>query len=316
MDASQLRWMLVFTEIAEAGSFTGAARTLGVSRSVVSEQLAELEESLGVRLLERTTRRLRVTQVGEHVLEASRRMVAAARDAQEAARAEHATVSGQLRVSCSVDLLDSLVLPALVQLTASHPKLRVDLQPSDYEVDIVHERLDVAVRVGVPSDSSFIMRQLARDDEIIVMSRTQRRHAVPKSVNHLATLPRVAHRFAQRTRTLELVHRGGRKARVKLGVPAIAVGHSGAMRELIAEGVGFGVLPRFMVRGDLDAGRLVRVLPAWRHRTVLVHALMPSRLVPRRTAVFLAALENAAAAAAVAPPRRAPSETSARHSGR
>lgn len=291
MDASRLHKLLVFTEIVASGSLTGAARTLSVSKSVISEHLSGLEEDLGVRLLERTTRQIRLTQVGEHVLEASRRMVAAGQDAVSAAESSRSEAVGRLRVACTVGVLDELMVPVLTELRTQHPRLQIELEPDDTSIDIVRERIDVAVRVGVPRDSSWVRHSIADDDEIIVAPVHSSPRLAPRTLEALAQLPRIAHSEAEPAQKSRFFHSSGREAEIRLPTPVIRVRHSGAMRELIVAGNGLGILPRFMVQRDIDAGRLKHVLRGWRRRRIKIYALMPSRRWPRRTSVFLNALD-------------------------
>lgn len=285
--AQRLHHLLVFATIVREGSMTAAARSLGVSRSVVSGHLRNLEADLGVRLLERTTRRMALTQVGEEVHEAALRMALAAAEAGEAAEAERHEVRGELRIAFTLSLWPSLIRPALQRLRHAHPGLRIACTSGDERVDLVEERLDVAVRLGVPGISGNVRRLLAVDREIVVAAPdTPWRADDPAD---LAGARWIAHRHVQRATTE--FQRGGERRAVRLGPPVASVDAARMLLDLVRDGAGLGIMPAHLVRADLAAGRLVRVLDGWHLRAVELYALMPSRRYNRRTAVFLEALD-------------------------
>lgn len=288
--AQRLHQLMVFSAIVRAGSMTAAAKELGVSKSVVSGHLRKLEEELGVRLLERTTRRMSLTQVGERVLEAAKRMAEAAEDAAEAAASERSEIRGELRVAFTMALWPGLIRPVLQRLRNGHPGLRVLCFGQDARVDLVEERLDIAVRVGVPLDSSNVITRLARDREIVVAApelAAAWRDCVPAD---LARADFVGHRHVQRS-TLSM-RNGERSATVQVQTPVVVVDTAQMLLDAAKDGLGLCIGPSHMLHADLESGALVRVLNGWSMRELEVYALMPSRRNNRRSAVFLETLRE------------------------
>lgn len=154
LDPRDLPLLPVFVAVAQAGSFTGAARQLGLSKSVVSQHVRTLEERCGVRLFERTTRTLRLTQIGERVLEAALAVANAVKGLEQVVEVERQGATGTLRVTAPSDLGASVVAPVAAELAARHPDLRLDLVLDDGMRDLVAEGFDVAVRLGTIRESS------------------------------------------------------------------------------------------------------------------------------------------------------------------
>ncbi|MEN0063055.1 MAG: LysR family transcriptional regulator, partial [Myxococcota bacterium] len=152
IDHRQFHRLTVFVAIVEQGSMTRAARVLGLSKGVVSGHLRELERELGVRLLERTTRRMAITATGQDVYKAALRMQSAGRDVLAAAEAASGAVAGRVRISGPFDLAATLLAPAVARVRKAHPELRIDIEVGDIALDLVRDEVDIAVRVGVPVD--------------------------------------------------------------------------------------------------------------------------------------------------------------------
>lgn len=281
---------MVFSAIVRAGSMTAAAKELGVSKSVVSGHLRKLEEELGVRLLERTTRRMSLTQVGERVLEAAKRMAEAADDAAEAAASERSEIRGELRVAFTMALWPGLIRPVLERLRSAHPGLRVHCFGQDARVDLVEERLDIAVRVGVPLDSNNVITRLAKDREIVVAAPELAAAWRDCEPADLAQAHFVGHRHVPRS-TLNL-RNGERRATVQIQAPVVVVDTAQMLLDVARDGLGLCIGPSHMLSADLQSGALVRVLEGWSMRELEVYALMPSRRNNRRSAVFLETLRE------------------------
>jgi DNA-binding transcriptional LysR family regulator len=152
--------MAVFARVAEAGGFSRAAESLGISKSAVSKQVSRLEDRFGTRLLNRTTRRISLTEAGERVLEHSRRAIAEFEAAEAEVGAQRDTPSGLLRVSAGVSFGQSELAPHLAVFLAGCPDLSIDLVLNDRRVDLVEEGYDVALRIGVLEDSSMVARRI------------------------------------------------------------------------------------------------------------------------------------------------------------
>ena len=263
----------VFARIVAARSMSAAGRELGLSPAVVSKRMRRLEERLGVRLLQRTTRQLALTEVGRGFHERVAAILAAGEEAEAWAMSGSAEVRGLLRVSAPTSFGRMHVAPHLVRFLEANPKLEVELVLSDAFVDIVGEGFDVAVRIADLTDSSLIARKLAPNHRILVASPSYlAAHGTPASLDDLA-----AHTL--------LVHGGGEwrlegpdgPVSVKVTTP-LRTNSSEVVREAVLAGAGIALRSTWDVGPELQSGKLARVLPAYRSSPrVAVHAVYPSR---------------------------------------
>ncbi len=271
--------LTVFAAVVRRASFSGAASELKLSKSAVSERVKQLEERCGARLLERTTRRLRLTDLGAEVLATATRVEDALGQLSRSLELGQSEPSGLLRVSTTNDLGPLLVGPVVARFVGAYPKVRVEILSDDAQRDVLATRIDLAVRLGAPKTSSLIFRRLAVLSEPIV--------AAPAVVDalgrvsrprDLAAAPWVRHSLVATT-TMRFLGPGG--ARDEL-VPVVrAEADAGAtVLSLLLNGAGVGVLPEHALREHLHAGRLVRLCPGWIWKRVTLYALMPSRAAP------------------------------------
>jgi len=281
-----------FARVAREGSFTAAARGLGLTKGVVSARVAALEARVGVRLLERTTRAVRVTQAGESALVACAELDRAL-EALETSVEEHRVAPvGTLRVTATHDLAARLVLPAVGDVAAAHAGLRVEVVADDAPRDLVGEGFDVAVRLGTPSDSGLAMRKLGSFEEPMVASPALADAlGRPAHPGALGGAPGVRHAVAHRTGAWTL--RSGDEA-VPVALSFRGTANTGdGVRALALAGVGVTCLPAYLVADDLRAGNLVRLCPGWSLATLTLFALFTGgRRPPRRVALLLAALQE------------------------
>jgi len=281
--------LATFVQVYRDGSFTKAGRTLSLSKSVVSDQLRILEDVLGARLLERTTRRVALTQTGQDVLAAADRMLAASSEVGRIAESKLGVATGVLRVAAPVDLGALLVAPAIARLCSRYPELKAELVLSDDRTDPIANRLDAMVSVNVPRDSTMVSTQLGSDVEVIVaapdLALCWQHVAQPKE---LANAPWIAHPAIPAGAHHQFRSQAGKLQRLAPKEARIQANTGDAIRSLVVGGAGFAVVPSQMIADDLQAGRMVRVLPEWRARTVRVHACLPSGShPPARVKFFL-----------------------------
>jgi DNA-binding transcriptional LysR family regulator len=284
----------VFVAVANAGSFTAAARQLRLAKSVVSAHIRTLEERVGVRLIERSTRRLHLTQIGQLALDAANEVLASVRVLEQVVEGHKAAPAGTLRVTLPYDPgLSALIAPIAAALTTKHPSLKVDLLFDDRVRDLVAEGLDVALRLGTVAESSYVVRRLGSEPEIIVASdAVLAEYGELLEPQRLRNAPWVAHTGLHLRSTLSFRTERGDKQQVSVEVRAMT--NTGlAVRSLLLAGAGFGVLPLHMVREDLDSGRLQRVCPEWFQRRLTLHALLPTRQTAPRVRAFLTGLGTA-----------------------
>lgn len=251
--------MLVFVEVVRHGSFTAAAATLGMPKSTVSKRVAELEDRLGTRLLQRTTRRVKLTAAGTDYFERSRRVMddALAADRSLAERGDE--LRGTVRLTAPW-LIADVVAPLTERFAAAHPKVSLELRLDNHRLDLVAQGFDLAIRAGALSDSSLIVRRLCEVRHRICASREylERRPAITKPA-HLSAQECIG--FQATKATLKLERKGRR-----VSVPTTArytVSSLPLVRSAAIAGLGVAHLPDFFVDADLAAGRLVHVLPEW-----------------------------------------------------
>ena len=292
INAERMHKLRVFVAIVEAGSMTHAAKGLQISRSVISAHLKQLETDLGVRLLERTTRTMAITDVGEQVYQHARHMLDAGQAALDAVDAHLGAVRGVLRVTMPVDLGGVVLPPVVATLRERHPALRIEALVGDTPLDIVRDRVDVAVRIGVPTDSGLVMRRLATTDEVFLAAPAfAARHGLGSDPRALQETPRVAHSLVDDPRP-RLQSADGGEMLLALQPPVVSVGSSELVRRFVVDGNGTGVLPELFVRAELAAGTLVRVAAPWVRRRLDVYVLTPSRVTAPPVQAFIDVLRD------------------------
>lgn len=293
-----------FAAVVEHGGFAAAGRALGVQKSRLSRRVLALEERLGVRLLNRSSRRFSVTEVGREVHERCRAMLIEAEAAEQAALQMHAEPRGVVRMSCPSGLLTFGYGEMLARFMARHPQVEVHLESTGRRVDVIAEGVDVAIRVRFPplAPTELVMRRLEESTQCLVASPRLVANAPLASPADLEGLPSLDLAPPQGRHTWQLHHADGRIASVA-HQPRLVTGDMSVLRAAAVAGVGVVQLPTLYTHGDVQAGRLVHVLPAWRPRAGIVHAVFPSRrgLLPAvRALVDFLAAECAARAGSVA----------------
>jgi DNA-binding transcriptional LysR family regulator len=284
---ARIRDAETFVAIVDAEGLSAAARQLGRTQPTVSRQLAALETRLGVRLLERTTRRLRLTTAGRTYYERCRDLLAMLRDADELVADMGEAIRGGLRVSMPPTYARRRVAPLLPAFFRAFPELRLEVVLTGERTDLVGAHFDLVVRLGALRDSALRCRVLSRERFVLCASPGYLgRHGMPASVAALGE------RRCLVTETFGLRGRwpfdqGNRRTTVD--VPACLVSDDlGLLHEATRAGTGLSVLPEYLVAGDLRSGALVHVLPRHRLPGFRAHALLPSgRHVPRRVRVLV-----------------------------
>jgi DNA-binding transcriptional LysR family regulator len=284
--------IVVFTKVAETKSFTGAADALGLPKSTVSRKLAQLEERLGVRLVQRTTRKLALTDIGEMYYERCARIVHDVTAAEQLVTDMQATPRGRLRISATVDFSTRWLGDIVASFLAIHPEINIELEASDQVVDLIEDGFDVAVRFGPMPESTLIARRLCTLQLVMAASPAYLAKTPVKSIDELDGLEHILFTPTSATQAWTL-HNG--EATHEFGRPArFASNNYGAVRDVALAGGGICLLSEFMIADDLAAGRLVRVLPEWHTRVTEVHAVYPARHnLPPRLTLFLDHLAKA-----------------------
>jgi DNA-binding transcriptional LysR family regulator len=282
----------IFVAVIDAGSFTLAATRLELSKSMVSKCVNRLEAALGSRLIQRTTRRLHLTEAGTALYESSRTALAAIDEARLAVSKLQAEPRGLLKVSAS-PAFGSIVLPRVVsRLCKAHPDLSIELVLEDRHVDLVREGIDVALRVtGEPPETGLVYRRLGPNRQVVCASPAYlKARGTPKTPQDLKSHDCIAHTQRSTPRVWQFVARGGGKTSVQID-PRVAVTSSLALRSCALEGLGIVEINSYIVGADIGAGRLVRLLEGFQPRELSIFAVYPARrfLAPK-VRVFVDAL--------------------------
>ena len=283
-DLNQLR---VFVEVARQGGVSAAGRVLDMPTSTVSRWVQQLEKSLGVRLLQRTTRRIQLTEIGEGYYHRALSAVAALEEAQAWARSRAEAPSGTLRVTTFQLFAETLLGPVLLTYLEQNPGMSVQVITNERNVDLIDERIDVAIRVGSLTDSSLVMRKLAQLDGWMVASPAYlASRGTPTHPSELARHSNLIYRHDQEPITLPF---HSDQEHIDVTLPGRCVANSiELVRQLTIGGQGIGFLPPMLVHQDLATGRLVRLLPSWATTSLSIYAVYPSRKhLARKVRIFI-----------------------------
>jgi DNA-binding transcriptional LysR family regulator len=276
----RLSGLVAFAEVVAAQSFSAAAKRLGVSKAAISKHVSRLEERLGARLLQRTTRRLALTEIGVAFHERCLRILAEAEEAERAVQSLGMAVRGTLKVTVGVSFGVAHVAPLVPEFQARHPDLRLEMQFNDRVVDLIEEGFDVAVRIAQMPDSSLVARRLAPVQRVVCASPDYlARHGTPAVPDDLRRhncliytylASQDAWRFVGPARETYVVRVDGN----------YAVTNGEAQRHAALAGQGIILSPNFIVAPDLRAGRLVALLPGYETPPTAVHAVYPASRHP------------------------------------
>jgi DNA-binding transcriptional LysR family regulator len=288
---SDLTDLETFVATARAGSFAAAARQLGVTPALVGRRIQALEDRHGARLIERTTRAHRLTELGESFR--AEAVLDAAGELDELTRADAGQLRGRIRVSGPTTLGIVRLAPIVADFCAAHPGVTVEMQLNDRRIDLVNEGFDLAVRVGVLQPSGLIARRIGTYGFAVCAAPAfLERHGTPRTPAELST--------ARCILNLNIVPRGqwvfhgpGGDAVVAEVGGGLQIDNGEAQRTAALAGAGIAYLPLELVRADLAAGRLVAILTHWQTLTLPIHLVHPSRrLVPRRLTALMDAIAD------------------------
>lgn len=279
----------LFTQIVDLGSFTKAAGILGIPRASATHVMKSLEERLGTRLLERTTRNVQPTADGRKFYERCRRILVEVEEAEASMDSRAVALAGSLRIGLHGTHAQLVILPRLAEFHARHPNIEINISAGDRLVDLVGEGIDCVVRIGVPRDSSLVARPLAAVSDIVAASPAYlERFGTPRKPDDLAHHLSVG--FFSRNHDIRypFVFADGNQTR-EIKVPSwIAVDTAECYRQCALQGFGLIQAPRFGIAQHLDSGALVQVLADFSAPTVPVLALYPQHdQQPPRVRLFI-----------------------------
>ncbi|ALU91720.1 LysR family transcription regulator protein [Herbaspirillum rubrisubalbicans M1] len=280
----RLMAMQVFVAVVDGGSLSAAAEQLDLSRPVVSRYVAELEDWVGARLLHRTTRRLSLTPAGNELLPRCRQMLEYSDDMRHALEAPDETPRGLLRITTSTSFAQTQLIQAVVDYGQRYPGVAVDLLALDRTVNLVEERIDLAIRMTNRLEPNLIARQLGVCRSVICATPAYlARHGLPRKVEDLALHNCLTHSYVGRSLWQFDPKRKTTKASQKAKTQTVAVGGSISANEVtvllqaVLAGVGIGHMPAYMVAPLVASGQLVRLLPEYEPLQLGMYGVYASR---------------------------------------
>ncbi|MCS3747910.1 DNA-binding transcriptional LysR family regulator [Xanthomonas arboricola] len=287
-DLGNLRRLAYFVAVVETGSFTAAAERLGITKAVVSQQVARLEHEFRTSLLVRTTRKVQATEVGQEFYERCALILRQAEHAFDGLADRSAEPSGVLRLTAPFDYGVGVVVPAIAAFTKRYPACKVDAMLSDQTLDLMSRNIEVAIRVGWLAETSEQARKIGTFRQLLVASSSMAAElATLQSPADIVSLPFVAntalHDHLRWTFSSDQQH-----TQVVHVQASIFLDATMAVREAVCQGAGLSVLPDYVVANDLAAGRLIEVLPHWCLPSGGIHAVFPAaRYRPSKVRAFV-----------------------------
>jgi len=272
----QITRMRCFIQVVDSKGFSAAAREMGRSKALVSKYIGELEDELGVRLLNRTTRQVSLTEVGEAYYKEAAEILQRIDDLQAAVQSSHQAVRGRLRIAAPRSMGDGLINQGVMKFLAENPDVTVDLRLEDRFVDLVEEGFDLAIRVTELEDSSLIARRIAPFRTVVCATQDViEAHGVPRVPQDLASRPCIIdtnYRFKQNW----AFEQNGQRASVTVRGP-IEVNSAAAAREAALHHLGFLRTPLIFVSRDVREGRLKLLLEEFEQPLRGIYAVYPHR---------------------------------------
>jgi len=281
-----LNRLVYFAAVVDTGSFTRAADSLGITKAVVSQQVAKLEDEVGCTLLVRTTRSVHPTDAGRSLHARCAVILREAADGFDELAQGAASPQGTLRITAPFDYGTYIVVPVVTEFTRRYPLCQVVLTLSDSKLDL--QAIDLAIRVGWLADSSQQTRRIGSFQQCLVcapsLARSVSRVRDPAD---LRELPFVANSSLPEPLVWRFVSTAGGQRTVRMQ-SSLAIDATPAVHEAVRAGAGLSVLPDYLVEADLASGRLRRVLPEWSSRSGGIHAVLPAaRFRPAKVARFI-----------------------------
>ena len=263
--------MILFARVVEAGSFAAAARDLGQTRAAVSRQISGLEARVGAQLLNRTKRRMHLTEIGREFYERCRRVAAEVDAAERDVANMQGAVRGELRVSAPVTFGRLYIAPLLAEFLQKHDEMTIDLALHDDPPPLLSAEFDVGVRIAALADSTLVARKLTESPHAVCAAPGYwRRHVEPKSPEELREHNCLLYSPLQNPSLWRF--RNGKSVRVRGN---LSVDHGESLRQAVIDGLGVAYLPTFLVADDLARGDLVSVLEPFAYSRQNVYALYP-----------------------------------------
>ncbi|WOZ78349.1 LysR family transcriptional regulator [Kosakonia sacchari] len=266
--------MAIFIAVVDTGSFTAAAVALGQTKAVVSFNIRQLENELGVTLLLRSTRRLTLTDPGHVFYQRGVALLNAAESLQADVRASHVGLCGELRITSTPEYGAQVVVPALAAFGQDHPGLRIRLVASSQHNDLISERFDVAIRLGSLADSRYHAALISRFAIVPVATPELLRAHPVTSLQSLAQAEWIIHERLSAPLRWQVTDASGRSETLEITAPArLSADSAQALMAFVLAGCGVALLPLWLVQTALDSHRLIHLLPEYRFAQQGVYAV-------------------------------------------
>jgi DNA-binding transcriptional LysR family regulator len=281
--------MQAFVRVVESGGITAAAQRLGLAKSAISRRLQELENHLGVQLLQRTTRSVRMTEDGRNFYQRCLRILEELEEAENSLSSEQQRVHGLLRVAAPLSFCQRHLMPLLDEFLHRYPEVRLELNAEDREINVIEERMDVTIRIGKLDDSSLVARRLAPVRLVVCASPAYlERFGTPERPEELVVHQGLAYSNIADQQQWTLVDRGGLSHTV-IPQTRLRVNNGDLILEALLAGLGIAVMPTFICHRELSAGTLRQILNDYTSASsAAAYALYPSRRhLPLRVRVFI-----------------------------
>lgn len=273
MDFDRIR---AFIAVSDEGGISAAARRLGQSKSLISKQISDLEESLGLRLFQRTTRSLSLTTSGERFYGRIFPLMAELNDVFEEVTGEAGEARGHLRITTPVSFGLAVANGCMASFMTSHPEIRIDLHASDFHEDLAGRGFDLAIRVGHLADSSLIASKISETKMLVCASPDYlNRQGTPQKIDDFGDHACLIYANAQAGNRWDFWE-GGQLVRQRIK-PRLAANNGDNLCMLAEEGLGIVMLPEFIVAHAINRGSLVRITGPWTLDVLGVHAVMSER---------------------------------------
>jgi len=273
---TDLNSLMMFAKVVEANSFSEAARRLDMPISTVSRRISELEGELGVQLLERSTRRLRLTETGSELLEHAQRSAELGEAVDDIVSNRRSNVSGVLRLSAPPSISESFIVPLITAFQASYPNVRIEVFVTDRYVDHIVEGVDLVFRFGALRDSTLVARRiLTYRHQLVASPGYLDKHKPPKTPRDLLSHRLLAFSHWKPRNSWTFAHVNGKDKETLRFQPHLSMNDYAGLAHAVLAGAGIGDLPPLVKPDLLREGRLVEIMPKWRFRTFnlsLVHA--------------------------------------------
>lgn len=267
----------VFCAVVEAGGFALAADRLGLSTTAVSRHVAQLETQLGVRLLHRTTRRMRPSDEGLAYYERCTQLLADLEEADALASGTALRPHGRLRITTPIALATLRLAPALAEFSRQHPQLTLDLVLSDHLVDLTEEGIDMAIRIGRIGSDNLVARRIAETELLLAASPDYlARAGTPQTLDDLSRHDCLTYSHERNGNHWSFAEPGGEERQVRIA-GRINANNGALLAEMAVAGCGITRAPCFILGPLIERGRLTRVLPMLPRQTLAIHAVYPTR---------------------------------------